>query len=157
NLRGLWGLYAVGAFDESLADKCLNHKSPWVRSWAIRLLGEAGKVSAKMLQRIEELAEKDSAPDVRLQLASTAQRLSQQDTLPLIHNLMRHKEDARDPCLPLMIWLAYESHVLAHRTTVLSWLKENAAGNPLILNTILPNTLRRLVDGGRRRDLVACV
>jgi putative heme-binding domain-containing protein len=156
-LRGLWGLYAVGAFDEAVARRCLKHKSPWVRSWAIRLLGEAGHVLDKQLERFTELARKDEAPEVRLQLASTARRLIKQDTLPLLHNLMKHKEDARDPCLPLMIWLAYEPRVVAQRDAALSWLRENAAGNPLVLNSMMPNTIRRLVDAGRRGDLAACV
>jgi putative heme-binding domain-containing protein len=157
SLRGLWGLYAVGAFDEALAGKCLGHKSPWVRSWAIRLLGEAGHFSDKMLERFTELAEKDEAPEVRLQLASTARRLARQETLPLLHILMKHREDARDPCLPLMIWLAYEPQVVAQRNAALSWLRDNAAGNPLVLNSMLPNSIRRLVDAGRRGDLAACV
>src|SRR5262249_13018129 len=106
-LRGLWGLYAVGAFDEAFAAKTLGRPSPWVRSGTVRLLGETGQVSDKILARLAELAEKDEAPEVRLQLASTAQQLTQQDTLPLLHKLMGHKKDARDPFLPLMIWLAY--------------------------------------------------
>jgi putative membrane-bound dehydrogenase-like protein len=156
-LRGLWGLYAVGAFDEPFARKCLGHASPWVRSWAVRLLGEAGKVSAKVLERFEEMARSDRAPEVRLQLASTAQKLKGQDTLPLLHHLMNHKEDATDPCLPLMIWWAYEPRVAAKPRAELSWLKEHAADNPLVLNVILPNTVRRLLDGDRKKDLVACV
>src|SRR5262249_20326890 len=93
SLRGLWGLYAVGAFDESVAEKALGHPSPWVRSWAVRLLGEAGRVSDKMLARFTEMAENDPTPEVRLQLASTAQRLTGQDTLALLQQLMRHRED----------------------------------------------------------------
>jgi putative membrane-bound dehydrogenase-like protein len=156
-LRGLWGLYAVGAFDEPFAVKCLAHQSPWVRSWAIRLLGEAGRVSPSMLERWVRLAADDPAPEVRLQLASSAQRLKGQDTRPLLHNLMRHAADAKDPCLPLMIWLAYEPRAAARPGEALGWLKENAAGNPLEMDTILPNTIRRLVDGDRRADLRACV
>jgi putative heme-binding domain-containing protein len=157
SLRGLWALYGVGAFDEAFAGKCLEHKSPWVRSWAIRLLGESGQVSGKILSRWVEMAGKDAAPEVRLQLASTAQKLAKQDTLPLLHRLMKHKEDARDPCLPLMIWLAYEPRVLGNRPAVLAWLKDHAAGNPLVMDRILPNAIRRLVDGDRREDLAGCV
>jgi putative membrane-bound dehydrogenase-like protein len=156
-LRGLWGLYAVGALDEDFASRCLAHESPWVRSWTVRLLGEAGRVSGPMLERWVRLAAEDPAPEVRLQLAAIAQKLTRQDTLPLLHNLMKHAEDAKDPCLPLMIWVAYEPRVTPRRDAVLAWLKDHAAGNPLILNTILPNTIRRLADGDRPEDLRACV
>src|SRR5438132_9521751 len=43
SLRGLWGLYGIGLFDEPLAAKALEQESPWVRSWAVRLLGETGR------------------------------------------------------------------------------------------------------------------
>jgi putative membrane-bound dehydrogenase-like protein len=157
SLRGLWGLFVVGSFDDAVAEKALDHKSPWVRSWAVRLLGESGKVSDKMLTRLTELADKDAAPQVRLQLACTAQRLHSQDTLPLLEKLMSHKDDARDPCLPLMIWLALEPRVRSERTATLDWLKQNAAGNPLVLDEIVPRTLRRLVATGKPEDLAACV
>jgi putative membrane-bound dehydrogenase-like protein len=157
SLRALWALFAVGAFDDAVADKALDNKSPWVRSWAVRLLGESGNVSATMLKRFTDLADKDEAPQIRLQLASTAQRLKSQGTLPLIENLMKHKNDAKDPCLPLMIWLALEPSVVGDRNPTLDWLKQNAPGNPLVLDEIVPRTLRRLVATGKPEDLAACV
>jgi putative membrane-bound dehydrogenase-like protein len=156
-LRGLWGLYGVGAFDEAVAEKLFAHQSPWLRSWAVRLLGEEGKVSAKALARLTELAATDKAPEVRSQLASTAQQLKEQDTLPLLHNLMRHKEDAKDSCIPLLIWLAYEPRVTAQGNRALDWLKANAPGNALVTNEIVPRTMRRLAATGKREDLAACV
>jgi putative membrane-bound dehydrogenase-like protein len=157
-LRGLWGLYAVGAFDDAFTEQVLADSSPWVRSWAIRLLGESGKVSAGMLDRFTEMAARDPAPEVRLQLASTAQRLAGQDTLPLLHNLMTmHAEDAQDPDLPLMIWLAYEPRVPRERDVVLSFLRDIAPGNPLVADAIVPRVVRRLVATGKPEDLEACV
>src|SRR5262249_3754418 len=121
------------------------------------------------------------APEVRLQLASTAGRLKKQDVLPLLHNLMSHKDDVTDPCLPLMIWLAYEPLLRgsvgaperesakatdtpalprSHAPTLsqeLGWLKEHAIGNPLVIDEIVPRTIRRLVVTGKPEDLAACV
>ena len=156
-LRGLWGLYAVGSFNERGAEAGLNSKSAAVRLWNVRLLGEAGAVSAKVLAQLTAMAKDDPAPEVRLQLASTARRLSKQDVLPLLHNLMKHKEDARDPCLPLMIWLAYEPRLTGQRNAALEWLRNNVAGNALVTDAIVPRTLRRLAAAGRPDDLAACV
>jgi putative heme-binding domain-containing protein len=156
-LRGLWGLYAAGGFNERLAATGLHSKSAARRLWNVRLLGEAGAVSAKMLALLTELARSDPAPEVRLQLASTARRLTKQDVLPLLHNLMQHKEDARDPCLPLMLWLAYEPRLLGQRDPALEWLRTHAAGNALVTDSIVPRTLRRLAAAGRPEDLAACV
>jgi putative membrane-bound dehydrogenase-like protein len=156
-LRGLWGLYAVGAFDETIATKALQHASPWVRAWTIRLLGEAGQVSDNMLERLVQLAKDEEAPEVRLQLASTAQRLTHQDTLPLLHALLRHSEDVHDPCIPLMIWLAYEPHLFARQRTMLAWLKEHASGNFLVTEEIVPRVMRRVLARDNRDGLAACV
>jgi putative membrane-bound dehydrogenase-like protein len=157
SLRGLWGLYAVGAFDEDLAAKALEHQSPWVRSWSVRLLGEGGAVSEKVLAKFADMAAKDPAPEVRSQLASTAQRLTKQDTLPLLHNLMKHPEDAKDPCLPLMIWLAYEPRVPKERAATLGWLKGHAGGNSLVTDAIVPRAMRRLMATGKAEDRAACI
>ncbi|HMC66773.1 MAG TPA: c-type cytochrome, partial [Gemmataceae bacterium] len=162
-LRGLWGLYAVGGFDEHFADKLLSHQSPWMRVWAIRLVGESSLVSDKMLERLTELARTDPAPEVRSQLASTAQRLVQQDTLPLLHNLMSHKTDARDPCLPLLTWLAYERRLVgnqgahAARSPEVGWLAEHAPGNELIADQIVPRAMRRLVATTKAENLAAAI
>jgi putative membrane-bound dehydrogenase-like protein len=156
-LRGLWGLYAVGAFDDEVAGKGLKHQSPWFRYWAIRLLGEAGQASEKHLQSLTEMAATEPAPQVRLQLASTAARLTRQNTLPLLHNLMKHAADARDPCMPLMIWLAYEPRLVTQRQPVLAWLTAHARGNALVAEAIVPRTMRRLAATGKADDLGAAV
>jgi putative membrane-bound dehydrogenase-like protein len=156
-LRALWGLDAVGAFNEATAETILHHESRWLRAWAIRLLGESGIVSDKMLARLTEMADKDEAPEVRLQLASTARRLAKQDTLPLLHNLMKHKADASDPCLPLMIWLAYEPKIAAAQAKGLDWLRDHAAGNNLVANDIVPRAMRRLVAIGSDHGRAACI
>jgi putative membrane-bound dehydrogenase-like protein len=157
SLRGVWGLYAVGALDEALAEKLLQHSSPWVRAWAVRLLGEGGRVSDRLLGQLIRLAGNDPSPDVRLQLASTAQRLRDQDRLPLLEELMAHKEDVQDPCLPLMIWLAYEPAVADRPRRVLAWLKDHAPNNPLITEEIVPRAVRRLIATERPEDLAAVV
>jgi putative membrane-bound dehydrogenase-like protein len=156
-LRGLWGVYAVGAFNFDAAQRGLQHASPWIRAWTIRLLGEAGTVDKELLPILTEMAAKDEAPQVRLQLASTARRLTKQDTLPLLHNLMKHKEDAKDPVIPLMIWLAYEPRLAKQPQPALDWLKEYAPGNALVTNDMVPRAMRRLAATNKADDLEACV
>jgi putative heme-binding domain-containing protein len=110
-----------------------------------------------MLEKLTQMASDDPAPEVRLQLASTAGRLTGRDTVPLLHHLMQHQEDARDPCIPLMIWFAYEPHVPSAPDAALAWLKQGAVGNPLVLDTIVPRTFRRLAATGQPAPLAACV
>jgi putative membrane-bound dehydrogenase-like protein len=156
-LRILWGVAASGVYYSPGTVGGVSAQSPQYRAWEVRLAGDRGEVFSPAMAHFAELAEKDPSPQVRLQLAGTALRLTKQDTLPLFHTLMQHKEDARDPCLPLMIWLAYEPHVAAKPQAELDWLKENAAGNPLIADAIVPRAVRRLVATGKADDLAACV
>src|SRR5262249_11713695 len=96
--------------------------------------------------------------NVRRELASTAIRLGTTlDTTPLVRALMQDKkEDAKDPVIPHLVWLAYEKQISQGRAD-LDWLRDNAAGNPLVTDTIVPNTMRRLASAGKADDLKACV
>ena len=79
------------------------------------------------------------------------------NAVSLLHDLLARKEDAADPVIPLMLWLAYEPRLAAKPKEELEWLKSNAAGNPLITDHILPRAMRRLVATGKADDLAACV
>ena len=48
-------------------------------------MGEGTPLSAGMLEKLTQMAAQDPAAPVRLQLASTAQRLRDRDTVPLLH------------------------------------------------------------------------
>jgi putative membrane-bound dehydrogenase-like protein len=156
-LRGMWALHGSGIYSEELAALALDDADRWVRCWGVRLLGESGEVSEALLKRLAALAESEKAPQVRLQLASTAQRLKGRGVLPLVHSLMKHKEDAKDAFLPLMLWLAYEPLIGNEKSASLDWLKKNAAGNALVTTEIVPRTIRRLVSTGKDEDLLACI
>jgi putative membrane-bound dehydrogenase-like protein len=156
-LRAMWALYALGASKEELASKALHHSSPWVRSWAIRLLGEKGGLDAGFLQELNDLARNDPSAVVRLQLASTCQRLKPAQRVPLLQRLMQTSSyaEADDPCIPLMIWLACEPTVVPDRDRWLSWLpKQNGR---LIAGQIVPRMIRRLLATGTMEDRAACV
>jgi putative membrane-bound dehydrogenase-like protein len=154
-LRGLWAFWNTGIVSEAAAARLLDHARPWVRSWTIRLLGEGAP--GIFLNQLVRMAARDPAVEVRLQLAATAQRLIPDHALPIVCNLMYHGEDANDPCLPLMIWLAYEPCVAADPSRQLAWLQEHASDNALIRDEILPRALHRLVATDRRNVLAACI
>jgi putative membrane-bound dehydrogenase-like protein len=158
SLRGLWGLHAVGAFEE-IAGQGLDHKSPWVRAWTVRLMAIPDTAHSLILARLAMMALQETAPEVRLELASKAQTYPRANpsTRMLLENLMRHPGDAADPCIPLMIWLAYEPLVVAQRSDVLDTLTELAPGNLLVRDAIVPRAMRRLVATGKPDDLAACV
>ncbi len=163
-LPALWALHATGHLDEKLSEgflgqfKSEERNEPALRGWAIRLLGESGPLSEGMLKKLTALAAAEKSAPVRLELASAALRLGRvQDTLALLRALLGHKEDAADPVIPQIVWLAYESKLTGAAKPELDWLKDNAAGNALVTDVIVPRTMRRLVATGKADDLAACV
>lgn len=107
-LRGLWALHATGGLSEAETDRGLQDDDAYVRGWTIQLALEQRHPSAQTLHRLAELAASDPSPVVRLYLASAADRLSLDERLPILRQLLKHAEDADDHNLPLMDWYAAE-------------------------------------------------
>jgi putative membrane-bound dehydrogenase-like protein len=162
-LQTLWTMQAAGVLDwnkdlAGLGGDLVYNDDPAVRGGIIRLASEnKEKWTAKDLDALIERARADQEPSVRLELASAALRLAEKnDVSALLRALMEHKEDAKDPVIPQMLWLAYEKQLSKERAD-LDWLRDNAAGNPLVTDTIVPRTMRRLAATGKPADLDACI
>jgi len=103
-------------------------------------------------------------PTVRRELASVAIRLADKhDVTPLLRALMQHKEDANDPVIPQLVWLAYEKVITKKEGAStpaekeLAWLAEKAPDNAFVRDQIVPKVMRRLVATGQPNDLRLCV
>ena len=96
------------------------------------------------------------SPLVRRELASAAIRLAHtRNVSPLLHALMQHKEDATDPMIPILTWIAYEKTLAKNLTDhpalldeELAWLAEQAPDNILVRDQIVARVVRRLVATG---------
>ncbi|MDG1893330.1 MAG: dehydrogenase, partial [Fuerstiella sp.] len=118
-LESLWSLAVVGGFDESIAAQLLDAPHAAVRSWTIRLLGDAGKVSETMAHRLDSFAEQEPNVHVRQQLACTARRLPSHQAVPIINANINREIDNNDPYLPLLWWWAVEQHCIDGRDEVM--------------------------------------
>lgn len=107
-LRAMWTLHALGAFRTEDLQRLLEHEDEFVRSWAIQLELEDRTVSSNMLSSLEQLAESDLSPTVRLYLASALQRLPLEQRWQIAAALISHAGDASDHNLPLMVWYGLE-------------------------------------------------
>jgi hypothetical protein len=124
-IRGLWGLAAIGALDPIADIQLLKHPDDAVRSWMIRTIGESpGKYP------LERLAAGDSSAAVRLAIAAVCQRLEPQVAWRLLTDLTRHS-DVNDPAVPLMTWFAMEPLVVTRRDETLTWLASAAGQSEL--------------------------
>src|SRR5262249_35840462 len=112
-LESLWALYVSGGLDDDLAATLLGHPNENVRTWTVRLLGDAKKISPTLQPRLVELARTDPSPVVRSQLACSAKRLPAKDGLPVVRELLKRSEDVDDQHIPLLLWWAVEDKAVS--------------------------------------------
>lgn len=134
-LRALWALFSSGGLAEGDLAALLDHESPHVRAWAIRLLVDDRKPSKAAADKFAALAQSDPAPLVRLFLASALQRLDLPLRWPIAEALAQRAEDAEDAAIPLMLWYGVEPLVVTDLArasklaadTKLPWLRQSIA------------------------------
>jgi putative heme-binding domain-containing protein len=156
-LESLWALYQVGGFEEKTALRGLDHEDPFVRMWAIRLIGDDRRVSPTLASHLASLAEKELHPQVRGQLASSAKRLPSSASLPILRNLIKHREDVNDPHIPLLIWWALEAKAESDRNAVVQLFRDPSLWTePIAERHILERLVQRYAMAGDRDNLSAC-
>jgi putative membrane-bound dehydrogenase-like protein len=132
---------------------------PLSDAMAIRLVFESTdrEVLKELFKVVADLQPR-SNPQGRREILSACIRHSQDvNVMQMLHHLTRFGEDATDPNIPQLLWVAYEPGLAAKPKEELAWLKDNAAGNALITDTIVPRSMRRLVATGKREDLAMCL
>lgn len=156
-LEALWAIHLCGGFNDTIAMMALSHQDPYVRMWAVRLLGDNNSVSPSISAALSTLALSEPHPEVRSQLAATAKRLPAQQALPVIRNLLKGHDDADDPDIPLQIWWALESKSVSDREGTLTLFADRDIWNkPIVLNTILGRLMQRYAIEGGAQDFTAC-
>ncbi|HRE51585.1 MAG TPA: c-type cytochrome [Flavitalea sp.] len=156
-LEALWGIHLSGGLTDTIAMTALAHKDPYVRMWAVRLLGDNNRVSPAISAALSALALSEPHPEVRSQLAATAKRLPAEQALPVVKNLLKGHDDVDDPDIPLQIWWALESKSVSDREAILTLFKDKTLWNsPTVLNTILGRLMQRYAIEGGAQDFTAC-
>jgi putative membrane-bound dehydrogenase-like protein len=112
-LRALWALHVTKGLPPDRLVALLDHPAPYIRGWAVQLLGEDLAPGAAALKKFAAMAQSDPSPVVRLYLAAALQRLPHVERWAIAEGLLRHAADAADHNLPKMIWFAVEPLVAA--------------------------------------------
>ncbi len=95
---------------------------------------------------------------VRREIASLAITMrDRQANDTLLHEMLKRKEDATDPIIPTLLWIAYEKNTVTHTSAELDWIIDNSPSNPLITDYIIPRAMRRLIATGKPEHLAACI
>ncbi|MBA4189855.1 MAG: hypothetical protein C0467_17875 [Planctomycetaceae bacterium] len=168
---------------EHLKGTYLSQSDAAYRSWAVRVNSDLSQFRTAFIAFFAKLAADDPSPVVRRELASAAIQLADKhDVTPIIRALLSRKEDAKDPVIPQLVWIAYEKSLASGgrkppvidnekdpkdkqgvntpRSPVadeLAWLAEQAPANEFVRDQIVPKVMRRLVATGKPEDLTLCV
>jgi putative membrane-bound dehydrogenase-like protein len=180
-IRDWWALEYLGSGEPPDVTTAGQLDGDWSREtstavdWLVRVIGKSNLIDEGVMGTLSKAAEQSKSASLRRELASAAIHLAdKRDVTPVLRALMTRKEDANDPVIPHLVWYAYEK-VLTRASlerqrseerppvadapgspglsAELTWLKENAAGNPLVTDRIVPRVMRRLVATGRAEDL----
>ena len=144
-LEALWTANLISGLDVEWAVALLDHPDAPVRSWALRLLNDAGPIPPAVVRKLVALARTEPAVEVRSELAFAAGRLEPVGALTVLRELMRRAEDVADKHVPLRIWWSLEETMKTQPDAVLNWLEEADAWQaPLFAGHIAPRIARRL-------------
>ena len=153
----LWALHQAERLTEPLIIEAMGHRSPAVRSWAIRLAGDSRKLSPGVLARVSSLAADEPNAEVRCQTLSTTGRLPARQSLAILRSLRLPSADNDDPFIPLMFWFAIESLCAEHPDDVLALFEaEEFWSRPVVARHVVGRLMRRFAEAGTRADLLRC-
>jgi len=137
-----------------------------------RAIWDAQDIPEGTLRSLIPMPGEKSTPMKRRELASAAiYHAARVDILPVLHALMQYKEDAKDPVIPQLVWLAYEKTLVTARPRAadqpapkdppvaeeLAWLAEQSPKNEFVRDQIVPKVMRRLVATGKAADIKLCI
>ena len=150
-------LHQMGELRLKTARQHLNHPSPMVRGWIIRLSGDDGKLEPELFNAIKILAKEETNAEVQCQILSTAIRLGHQQGLALARQIISRADHLQDPFIPLMAWHVVEAHCAKHPEAVISTFDApNIWSSPFFQDHIAPRLMRRFAEAGSRRNFLHC-
>jgi putative heme-binding domain-containing protein len=139
-LDALWALDMLGAADDELVDSLLGHADPYIRRWAVKMIGEQRRASEALVR----LAKTEQHLEVRAQILASAKRLPamspsrewyeggklfQEVGKPLALPLLWSANGEEDISghIPLLAWWALESKAEKEREAVFAFFKSDPA------------------------------
>jgi putative membrane-bound dehydrogenase-like protein len=156
-LEALWVLHQMGSLHLEAARLYLNHPSPMVRAWIIRLSGDDGKLEPELFNQIETLAHRETNAEVQCQILSTAGHLGHQQGLALAQKIISRPDHLEDRFIPLMAWHVVEAHCAQNSEAVLATFDDPKIwSSSFFLDHIAPRLMRRFAEAGSRRDFLQC-
>lgn len=108
-LRALWTRHVCGLLATEDLIAGLADDDEYVRAWTIQFLGEAEtELPAAALEKLNDLAARDSSLVVRRYLASLLHRIPLAQRWDIAEGLIAHHRSVNDRNLPLLCWYGIE-------------------------------------------------
>jgi putative heme-binding domain-containing protein len=100
-MHALWSLIGTGSLEKEFHLKLLSHDDAGYRAWGVRAAGNYGNVSPTVRDRVVAMTADDS-PDVKLQVAIAARKISGIDAMPTLLAVLSTCGD--DKLIPAIVW-----------------------------------------------------
>ena len=151
-LEALWTLDGLEAVTNEMLASLLKHADPYLRRWAVKILGE--RASSKP-DGLVQLAKDESHPEVCAQMLASAKLLPATMALPLLAAGNAQDESGH---LPLLAWWTLESKAEKEREAVFNFLKSDSAflQTELFRNHLAEKLAKRYALAGGEANLNSC-
>ncbi|MCA9198462.1 MAG: dehydrogenase, partial [Planctomycetales bacterium] len=105
-MHALWALVSTGKMSDACCLQLLQHSDSDFRAWAVRFVGNVSQAKpnsvAKTIQDAVSLRTADAHPDVRLQVAIAANKISPDSSVETLLQVLGASSD--DPITPSIVW-----------------------------------------------------
>ncbi len=152
-LEAFWAIYQSGGWSDEIAMAGLHHVDPYVRMWAVRLIGDEAKASVPLVNALLDRCSSEEHPEVLNQITATARRLPAAVGLKMVE-VIAPKIDLEDPDNPLMFWWAMEANLAGQYSAVLELFQNSTFWRiPVIYEIVIERLMQRTIMEGNVEDL----
>jgi putative membrane-bound dehydrogenase-like protein len=144
-MHALWALLGTGVVDPGFHIELLHHADPTFRAWGVRATAYCRRLNPGVVKHIASMAA-DPAPEVRLQVAIAARKLSGIEPISVLVETLSHSGD--DPLIPHIVWQNLHPLLEKDADRFVKVVEATDLGRNPGLAAILPRVVERLL--GRR-------
>ena len=141
HMHALWTLVSHREIRPPFHLKLLASDDEPTRNWGVRAAGEMSDVADDVLEKLRAMSHDPSA-DVRCQLAVTAGRLPRDKGLPILLDLLRSTDNAKDPLIPTIVYNNLRPWIADHGGEIAQAIENDPA-----IQANYASTVARWVEG----------
>ncbi len=151
-MHALWALVGAGELTPEFHKALLAHDDATLRGWGVRAAGNFGRVSDSLRDKVVSLAA-DPSPDVRLQVAIAADKLTGVDAMPLLLEILSTAGD--DKLIPHVVWQNLHPLLEEHGARYLQLAEKYQNSAPV--EAFMPRVIDRILGGRNPQAIGALV